>query len=454
LKRIEQILTNCIEDIRSGKATVDECLARYPEMRQELEPLLKTALSIKSPAAYRLEAGYKQSARANLLRQIRPVKQQRRMSFADIISLGIPRQLAGVRAAVATLAVMIVISMVGSGTAYASQSSVPGDILYPVKIGTENVRLLAAGDAKAKAQLNIRFASKRLEELSKIVNRDEEDSKAVVQRYRRHLEAATTQLAQSGITPDFTSRLEDTITEMQSQVYKCDDLIGTNPVNIVTVYEAATQAVDSEVKVLQILAQIDILKAAEINTGMMQNRLQKAVSTAEFANFRNMEQQLFQYQQLNQMGRQLLEWAQNTNNQVEPVEKICLQQLNTDLAAIEVLSRQVPEEYQSTINECENMINQFQHRARYGQINQGYPEVSPGGYSGGQDGDSTSGTGNTNPTQSPDNTNTPVNETTIPATVPAGGSEGNGESGDPGGMGDGGVSGNGYSDNGSGGKPW
>ena len=74
-KNIETILTNCIEEIKSGKATLAQCLDHYPSRRQELEPLLKMALIIKEPPTFNLDSSYKQSAKARLLQQIRTAKQ-------------------------------------------------------------------------------------------------------------------------------------------------------------------------------------------------------------------------------------------------------------------------------------------------------------------------------------------------------------------------------------------
>ena len=36
LEKIEIILTDCIREIRNGRATLAECLERYPSMRREL----------------------------------------------------------------------------------------------------------------------------------------------------------------------------------------------------------------------------------------------------------------------------------------------------------------------------------------------------------------------------------------------------------------------------------
>ena len=69
MENIETILTNCIKEIKMGKATLAECLNRYPSKKQELEPLLKVALNIQEPPAFKLDCSYKQAAKVQLLQQ-------------------------------------------------------------------------------------------------------------------------------------------------------------------------------------------------------------------------------------------------------------------------------------------------------------------------------------------------------------------------------------------------
>ena len=47
LKKFEDILVQCIEDIKAGKSSIEDCLDRYPSVREQLEPLLRTALEIR-----------------------------------------------------------------------------------------------------------------------------------------------------------------------------------------------------------------------------------------------------------------------------------------------------------------------------------------------------------------------------------------------------------------------
>src|SRR3989344_8373280 len=59
----------------------------------------------------------------------------------------------------------------GAGTAYASQNSLPGDALYPIKIAIEEVEaVLTIKDIK-EVKLRANFSKKRLEEVEKLVER-------------------------------------------------------------------------------------------------------------------------------------------------------------------------------------------------------------------------------------------------------------------------------------------
>ena len=57
----------------------------------------------------------------------------------------------------------------GIGVAYAADGAAPGDALYGVDLGVEELRLFFAFDHEAKAQLALNFADERLEELQELV---------------------------------------------------------------------------------------------------------------------------------------------------------------------------------------------------------------------------------------------------------------------------------------------
>jgi hypothetical protein len=69
----------------------------------------------------------------------------------------------------AILLVLVVLFGGASATAYAAQSALPGDALYPVKTSLEQTRITLANDAYNQAQLHLQFAQRRLNEIKELL---------------------------------------------------------------------------------------------------------------------------------------------------------------------------------------------------------------------------------------------------------------------------------------------
>jgi hypothetical protein len=70
LKKFEDILVRCIDDIKAGRSSIEECLDRYPSMCEQLEPLLRIALEIREPPDVKPSHSFKVKARVWLMDQI------------------------------------------------------------------------------------------------------------------------------------------------------------------------------------------------------------------------------------------------------------------------------------------------------------------------------------------------------------------------------------------------
>lgn len=92
-------------------------------------------------------------------------------------------------------AALLIALMIGGGTSYAAESSLPGDLLYGVKTEiNENVQSAFAFSAKAEAELQARLAEERLREAEELAARGELDAEASAEigtRLRAHYESAT-----------------------------------------------------------------------------------------------------------------------------------------------------------------------------------------------------------------------------------------------------------------------
>jgi predicted transcriptional regulator len=99
--------------------------------------------------------------------------------------------------ALAAVFVTLVVFLFGGAgmTAYASKSALPGDALYGVKTGLEQTRVTLARDAAQKAQLDLAFAERRLDEIARLIASGRyADIAQAVQEYELYVQRAIAEL--------------------------------------------------------------------------------------------------------------------------------------------------------------------------------------------------------------------------------------------------------------------
>lgn len=126
----------------------------------------------------------------------------------------------------APLAFVLILAVVGGSTAYAAEGALPGDLLYPVKIGVnERVVVALATSLEAKAETHTRLAERRMEEAEALTVRDvltEDIKENIERRFERHAQAveevaALVEEADVIAAAQISARLESSI-EAHSQV--------------------------------------------------------------------------------------------------------------------------------------------------------------------------------------------------------------------------------------------
>ncbi|MBI4302955.1 MAG: hypothetical protein HY665_01255 [Chloroflexi bacterium] len=211
----ETILANCINEIQSGRSTIEECLARYPELRDELRPLLELAASIR-PAKLAASTEFKERAKARLFDAMREtrVKPRKQAAGSWVYRLLTARAMTPVLTSL--LAVLITVSLAG-GTVYAAQSSLPGDALYPVKTGAEKFQLVITFDPEDKAELHLKLSERRLDEIVVQVGLNRDISAANLASVAKETDSAIREI--SKVSPDdarnLASRLAETTLHQQ-----------------------------------------------------------------------------------------------------------------------------------------------------------------------------------------------------------------------------------------------
>jgi hypothetical protein len=64
------MLIQHIENIEAGRSSIENCLDRYPSMREQLEPLLMIAPAIREPRGVKPPFHLQDGARLRLMEQI------------------------------------------------------------------------------------------------------------------------------------------------------------------------------------------------------------------------------------------------------------------------------------------------------------------------------------------------------------------------------------------------
>ncbi|MBI5653729.1 MAG: hypothetical protein HZC40_25260 [Chloroflexi bacterium] len=153
---IESALASALEMIEQG-ASRNECLARFPEYADELAPLLDAAqfarVGLMARETLTLSAPNLARGRARFLQSARPT---RAFVFAP-------------RFALASAFAILLIVIGGFGLSTASADALPGDALYPIKLGFEQAQVALTFNGESRAQLAETHAARRRDEVQAVV---------------------------------------------------------------------------------------------------------------------------------------------------------------------------------------------------------------------------------------------------------------------------------------------
>ena len=197
--RFEDILVECIEDIKAGRSSIEDCLQRYPSNRERLEPLLRIALRVRPAPDVSPSLAFRTRARAWLMEEIQHRAAVSERAWLPSIS-PIRRMTRTRRFGLARMAAAIALGLfvLAGGTAYASQASLPGDVLYPVKLGTEQIGMMLSGGDVARAERGLAFADRRIEEVQALIEEGRSQYlERAVDKYEYALDAALVRIEEA-----------------------------------------------------------------------------------------------------------------------------------------------------------------------------------------------------------------------------------------------------------------
>lgn len=179
-RRLADALHLCLEMIERG-ATVESCLARYPDDASDLEPLLRLAQATTAAGeAVRPPEGFRDAVLDRLLQERRDSAARGRSWLPSLGLLARPW-------AVALGAVVLLVSG-GLGVSSAAAGSIPGEPLYAVKSAQERFLLVVVPTDHGKAKLHARLALQRAWEMERLAasGRSADDLDRAAERMAGH----------------------------------------------------------------------------------------------------------------------------------------------------------------------------------------------------------------------------------------------------------------------------
>jgi hypothetical protein len=243
---IEEIFDTCLSAVESGRQTIDEVVARYPDQADELRPLLETAVWFSGhKVLVAPRPGFISASKSRLIGEIK------QSQAAAAVQPGWLERAFGRRSWRLGMQLVLVVALLAclvlgsSGIAYAAQGSLPGDGLYPVKTGLEQVQLLVTPDTAAKIRLHMHFSQLRLAEMQELLNQERyTDIGIATDNYRQHIQVATVLLSQLAATNPLQARLlaAEMSLALQGQIILLDAMADTAPPLVRVQLEAARLA--------------------------------------------------------------------------------------------------------------------------------------------------------------------------------------------------------------------
>ncbi|MFO7996837.1 MAG: DUF5667 domain-containing protein [Dehalococcoidia bacterium] len=357
MKNFEEILAQCIDDIKAGRSSIEGCLTRYPSLREQLDPLLKIALEIREPPDVKPSPAFKIKARVQLMEQIhdsqpvtkwpwsrynkqtRQIPLRRRFGMVSII-----------------VAIVLTLSAVGGGTAYASQASLPGDTLYQVKLSTEQIRMMLPGGDVLKAERALTFAERRVNEMEALAENGRSQHLALaVEGYERAMTAVTNRLERASdeqlFTGNLTARVAEATARHLSVLDRVYDMMPNEEAKA-AITRAREMSQTGRENALAALARNKPMEATQFNLAAMEGRLNRIRERAMGEDVEAVEVALEQFEAMAEFGEEISQIAQGIGINITGVEELIAAATSIHLEILAEVWERLPEHARPTIEEA------------------------------------------------------------------------------------------------------
>lgn len=204
----ERALADCVELVRAGRRSIDDCVRLYPQFGERLRLALLTVIGVqKAYEGVAPRPEFAERARERFLvatgqrlqeamdiepsptffasARVRFLMAAQRMGLAQRASAShrhVPFVAAHFRALAGSMAAVAVFLGAGTYTVASADDSLPGDWQYPVKLQTERVRLALTFSDDARRDVRLDIAEERAEEIEQLAERGRRITPGVIDR--------------------------------------------------------------------------------------------------------------------------------------------------------------------------------------------------------------------------------------------------------------------------------
>jgi hypothetical protein len=164
----------CLEALDTG-ATFEGCLALFPNMENDLRPVLEGALAARRLAGEAVPSAAIQRSRTRMLSCATQLRSDDQKNSAKRWVVGAVQQIGRSLSApasrlIAALVLALVVVLTSSGLLAVSAKSLPGDTLYPVKRVFEDLRVRLVTGPETQRSIEEDYSQQRVVEVKDLID--------------------------------------------------------------------------------------------------------------------------------------------------------------------------------------------------------------------------------------------------------------------------------------------
>jgi hypothetical protein len=183
MSKLEKVLDDCLTRLMNGEATLEDCLAKYPEHAAELSRLIMAAGKLGPGRDIRTSPQFRNQARAQLMSHMRAHPRRPQAKWQRSLSLFQFGFLFRRAFNVALGLAAIMMLFLTTGTVLA-QTALPGDTLYGWKITSEQVLRKVHPDPLT---VDLMIARRRADDLLRVMNGNDQAKALALAEYQESL---------------------------------------------------------------------------------------------------------------------------------------------------------------------------------------------------------------------------------------------------------------------------